>query len=96
MSLDTGRLIISTALKLGLTKTLDQSQRLTLKTAVEASTGTAVDEVDKLKKVIRMLSDDARGYLLSGHDEELLQIDSTVRELAESTLLLEFSSVSLK
>lgn len=54
MSLDTGRLIISTALELGLAKTLDQSQRLALKTTVEASAGTAVDKVDELKKAIRI------------------------------------------
>lgn len=36
-----------------------------------------------------------RIYLLGGHDNEILKIDTTVRELAESTLLLELSSVSL-
>jgi len=35
------------------------------------------------------------GYLLSGHGLELFEFDSTVGELAESTLLLEFSSVNI-
>jgi hypothetical protein len=43
------RLLILTTLKLGLAQTLDQSKRLALKTTVEASTGTAVDELDKLE-----------------------------------------------
>jgi hypothetical protein len=48
MGLDTGRLLISTALKLSFAKTLDQGQRLALKTTVEASASTAVNEVDEL------------------------------------------------
>ena len=35
-------------------------------------------------------------YLLSGHDEEILEINTTERELAERALLLKISGVSLK
>lgn len=48
MGLDASGLLVLRALKLGLTETLDEGEGLTLKATVEASTGTAVDEVDEL------------------------------------------------
>lgn len=50
VGLNAGRLLIGTALQLGLAEALDQGQGLALEATVEASTSTAVDEVDKLKE----------------------------------------------
>lgn len=52
MSLDTGRLLISSALKLGLAKTLDQGEGLALETAVEAAASTASNKIDELKDTV--------------------------------------------
>lgn len=48
MSLDASGLLVSLALKLSLTKALDESEGLALKATVEAATSTAVNEVDEL------------------------------------------------
>jgi hypothetical protein len=58
---------------LGLAKLLDETHGLALQTTLESSTGTAVDQIHELFR---------------GQVEELIEIDTTVAELAESSLSL--------
>lgn len=77
VGLDGGGLLVGLALGLGLTETLDETHGLTLKTTLELSTGTGVDE---------------RHEVLVGHVEERVELYTTVGELAESSLALELGS----
>jgi hypothetical protein len=72
VSLDDSGLLESRSILLGLTELLDQTHGLALKTALEASARTSVDEVHQL---------------LRGEIQELVEVNSAVRELAESSLL---------
>lgn len=54
VGLDNLGLLVLSGGELGLTQTLDESEGLALKTAVEATTSTAVNEVDELKKRINI------------------------------------------
>jgi len=80
VGLDGGGLLVGESLLLGLPQTLDEGHGLPLKTPVEATTGAAGQH---------------RHKLLSGEVEQLLQINSAVRELAEGSLLPELSGIKL-
>lgn len=73
MGLDEIGLLVGLGLLLGLAELLDQTHGLALKTAVEPSAGTGMDDVAEL---------------LGGEVEELLEVDTTVRELLERSRLL--------
>lgn len=77
VSLDGGGLLVRLALGLGLTETLDEAHGLALETTLESSAGTGVDE---------------RHEILVGHVEESIELDTSVGELAESSLALELGS----
>ena len=72
VSLDDSGLLVSGSILLGLTQLLDQTHGLALETTLETSAGTSVDKVHQL---------------LGGQVQELVQVNSAVRELAESSLL---------
>ena len=72
MGLDDGGLLVDGGILLGLTQLLDQTHGLALKTTLETSAGTGVNEVHQL---------------LGGQVQELVEVNSAVRELAEGTLL---------
>lgn len=74
VGLDEVGLLVGLGLLLGLAELLDQTHGLALETAVEPSAGTGVDEVAEL---------------LRAEVEELVEVDSTVGELAERALGLE-------
>ena len=74
VGLDKVGLLVGLGLLLSLAELLDQTHGLALKTAVEPSAGTGVDEVAEL---------------LRAEVEELVEVDSTVGELAERALGLE-------
>lgn len=74
VSLDEVRLLVRLGLLLGLAELLDEAHRLALKTTVESSAGTSVDDITEL---------------LGRKVEELVKVDTTVRELLESSLSLE-------
>ncbi len=77
VGLDGSGLLVGEALGLGLTETLDETHGLALKTTLETSAGTSVDNAHEV---------------LVGHVEERVELDTTVGELAESSLALELSS----
>jgi len=79
MGLDDCRLLIRWSFLLRLTQLLDEAHRAALESTHEPPSCTGVDEVDKVVIV---------------HVEELLKLDTAVRESAESSLLLELSSLS--
>ena len=74
MGLDKIWLLVGLGLLLGLAELLNQTHGLALETAVEPSAGTGVDEVAEL---------------LRAEVEELVEVDSTVGELAERALGLD-------
>jgi hypothetical protein len=74
VGLDEVGLLVGLGLLLGLAELLDQTHGLALETTVEPSAGTGVDKVAKL---------------LRAEVEELVEVDSTVGELAERALGLE-------
>lgn len=74
VGLDEVGLLVGLGLLLGLAELLDQTHGLALEAAVEPSAGTGVDEVAEL---------------LRAEVEELVEVDSTVGELAERALGLE-------
>lgn len=80
VGLDDLGLLVSRGVLLGGPELLDEAHGLALQTTLEPTAGTAVDEIDKL---------------LGREVQELLEVDTTVGVLAESTLLLEFSSSSV-
>jgi len=73
VGLDDGGLLKGGGVLLGLTELLDQTHGLALKTTLETSAGTGVDQVHQL---------------LGGKIQELVKVNSAVRELAEGSLLL--------
>jgi hypothetical protein len=73
VSLDNSGLLVDGSVLLGLTELLDQTHRLALKTTLETSAGAGVDKVHQL---------------LGGEVQELVEVNSAVRELAERSLLL--------
>ena len=73
VSLDNSGLLHGGGILLGLTELLDQTHGLALKTTLETSAGASVDEVHEL---------------LGREVQELVEVDSAVRELAERSLLL--------
>ncbi|KAI3484861.1 hypothetical protein L1887_51915 [Cichorium endivia] len=75
--LDHGGLLVGLALGLGLAQTLDEAHGLALEAALELSAGTGVDDLHEV---------------LVGHVEERVELDTTVGELAESSLALELGS----
>lgn len=77
VGLDGGGLLVGGSLGLGLAETLDETHGLALQTALELSAGTGVDELHEV---------------LVGHVEESIELDTTVGELAESSLALELGS----
>lgn len=77
VSLDGSGLLIGESLSLGLAETLDEAHGLALKTTLELSAGTGVNETHEV---------------LVGHVEESIELDSSVGELAESPLALELGS----
>jgi len=78
VGLDQVGLLVRLGLLLGFAQLLDQAHGLALETAVESSAGAGVDKI---------------AQLLGGKVEEVLEVDTTVRELAErSRLLLLLSS----
>ena len=80
VGLDGGGLLVGESLLLGLPQALDEGHGLPLKTPVEATASAAGQH---------------RHKLLSGEVEQLLQINSAVRELAEGSLLPELSGIKL-
>ena len=74
VGLDKVGLLVGLGLLLGLAELLNQTHGLALKTAVEPSAGTGVNEVAEL---------------LRAEVEELVEVNSTVGELAERALGLE-------
>jgi len=72
VSLDNGGLLQSRSILLGLTELLDQTHGLALETTLETSARTSVDKVHQL---------------LRAEIQELVKVNSAVRELAESSLL---------
>jgi len=77
VSLDSSGLFVGLSLGLGLTKTLDETHGLALKTALELSTSTGVDDLHKV---------------LVRHVEERVKLNSSVGELSESSLALKLGS----
>lgn len=74
VSLDKVGLLVGLGLLLGLAELLDQTHGLALETAVEPSAGTGVDDITEL---------------LGGEVEELVKVDTAVRELLEGSLSLQ-------
>lgn len=72
MSLDNSRFLQSRSILLGLTELFDQAHGLTLETTLETSARTGIDKINQLFRV---------------EVQELVKVNSTVRELAESSLL---------
>jgi hypothetical protein len=100
VSLDKVRLLVGLGLLLGLSELLDETHGLALQATVEPTAGTGVDEVAEffggeveesgssisvcdsfVGEFARAIFEDGRGVLV--------KVDSTVRELAERSLLLE-------
>lgn len=54
MGLDDFRLLILGTCKLSLAKALNKGERLALKTTVEASTGTAMNKINELRKILQI------------------------------------------
>ena len=79
VSLDDGGLLVGGSLSLSLAELLDEAHGLALQTPLELSAGTGVDDAHEV---------------LVGHVEQSVKLDTTVRELAESSLPLELSSGS--
>jgi len=77
VGLDDGGLLHGGSVLLGLAELLDKTHGLALKAALETSAGAGVDEVHQL---------------LGGEVEELVEVDTAVRELAEGSLLLHVHS----
>jgi len=73
MCLHDSGLLVGGGFLLGLAELLDESKGLALETALEATTGTGVDEFNEL---------------LVSQIKELFELNSTVRECTEGTLLL--------
>ena len=86
---------------LGGTKTLDQGHRLAAHTAVESAAGTAVDKLCKLHEMLvaRVATEKVWvraatavcvkiSHLLTAQVKELVEVNASVAELAEHTLLL--------
>jgi len=78
VGLDEVWLLVWLSLLLCLTELLDEAHWLALKTAVETTTGTGMDDVAELVR---------------GEVEELLEVDSTVGELLEGSLGLDGGSL---
>lgn len=74
VSLDEVGLLVGLGLLLGLAELLDEAHGLALKTAVESSAGTSVDDIAEL---------------LGGEVQKLVKVDTTVGELLEGSLGLE-------
>lgn len=72
--LDRGGLLVGGSLGLGLAQALDKTHRLALQTALEPSAGTSVDELHEVP--VR-------------HVEQRVKLNTSVGELAESSLSLE-------
>jgi len=79
VSLDDRRLLIRGSLLFGLAQLFDEAHWAAFKTAVELAPGACVDEVDELFVV---------------HVKELVELNTTERERAEGSLLLEFGGKS--
>jgi len=78
VGLDDGGLLEGGGVLLGLTELLDETHGLALETALETSAGAGVDEVHQL---------------LGREVQELVEINTAVRELAEGSLLLDLGSL---
>ena len=78
MGLDDVGLLVGFGFLLGLSEFLDQAHWAALEAAVEPSAGAGVDDFEEL---------------FGGQVEEAVEIDSSVREFAEGSSLLELSSV---
>lgn len=78
MRFDDGGLLICRRLLLRLAKLLDETHRLALQAAREASAGTSMDELDEV---------------FGRHVEERVKFMTSVRELAEGAPALEFSGL---
>lgn len=78
VGLDEVGLLVGLGLLLGLAELLDQAHGLALEATVESATGTSVDDIAEL---------------LGREVEELVKVDTAVRELAERSLLLDLCSV---
>jgi len=79
MGLNKVRLLIGLGLLLAFAKLLDQTHGLALQAAVEPAASTCVDDIAEL---------------IGGEIQELVEIDTAVRELAESSLLLDLGSLN--
>lgn len=80
VGLDGSGLLVVTALSLGLAQLLDQTHRLSLQTTLETTASSGVNQLNQL---------------LVGQVHELFQVNTTVGELTESSLLLNVRVVSL-
>jgi len=78
VSLDKIGLLVRLGLRFGLAELLDETHGLALQATVEPPTGTGMDNIAKL---------------FGGEIEELIEINAAEAELAEGSLLLEFSSL---
>jgi hypothetical protein len=104
VSLDKVRLLVGLGLLLRLSELLDEAHRLALQTTVEPTAGTGVDEVaeffggeveepgNSVSVCVSFVGDFAHAKLKDG-EGVLVKVDSTVRELAERSLLLELCSI---
>lgn len=84
---------------LGSTKLLDETHGLTLQATLESSASTAVDELHELKSFDNTITSakqfgmvhlnaSATNYLLRREVQKLVEVNTTVRELAEGSALL--------
>jgi len=78
VGLDATRLLAGGSLLLGLAEALDEGHGLALEAAGHAAASTAADEIHEL---------------IVGEVKELVELDTTVRELAELTLLTKLGNL---
>jgi hypothetical protein len=78
VSLDNIGLLVGLGLLLGLAELLDETHRTALQATVDATTLAGWEDASEV---------------LAGHIEELVKVDSTVRELSERSLSLELGSL---
>lgn len=78
VGLDEVGLLVGLGLLLGLSELLDEAHGAALQAAVDPSAGTGVDDISELVR---------------GEVEEVVKVDSSVRELAEGSSLLDLSGL---
>jgi hypothetical protein len=103
VGLDEIGLLVGPGLLLGLAELLDETHGLALKTAVEPSAGTGVDEIAELLRakveepgrtlVSKLPTCIRRERYRRVREDVLVKVDTTVRELAERSLPLKLCAV---